>query len=154
MLLKLSVAIAISLMPALADDAAAALPDGPGKETTVKVCGSCHGMGVTVSRRTADGWNAIVLQMIKRGAKGSDDQFGEIVDYLAAHFPKSETASRVAVNTAPAKDLETGLEISNKARPRLWYREEKGPFKTFQDLLKVPGIDAAKLEARKSSIEF
>jgi competence protein ComEA len=156
MLWKTAACIAVLLVPANADDAKAVLPDGPGKETTVKLCGKCHGVDVAVSRReNADGWNAIVLQMIKRGAKGTDDQFGEIVDYLAAHFPKSEAIARIPVNTASAKDLESGLDISeNDASAIVRYREEKGPFKMFADLLRVPGIDASKLEARKSLLDF
>lgn len=151
MLLKTVAWFAI-LVPILAAD----LPDGPGKETTTKICGTCHGVDVAVSRREdADGWNAIVLQMIKRGAKGTDDQFGEVVDYLAQHFPKSEALARIPVNTASAKDLESGLEISGQqASAIVRYREEKGPFKTFEDLLKVPGLDASKLEAKKSRIDF
>jgi competence protein ComEA len=156
MLLKMAACLAILLAPAVADDPKASLPDGPGKETTIKVCGKCHGMDVTVSRReTADGWNAIVLQMIKRGAKGTDDQFGEIVDYLAEHFPKSEALPRIAVNTASAKDLESSLGITEKESAAIvQYREEKGKFKSFDDLVKVPGIDASKLESKKSRIDF
>jgi competence protein ComEA len=150
---KTAACLAVTLLPALADDTSASLPDGPGKETTVKLCGKCHGVGVAVSRReTADGWNAIVLQMIKRGAKGTDDQFGEVVDYLAAHFPKE---AKVMVNTASAHDLEVGLGISEKdASAIVNYRQEKGAFKTFEDLVKVPGIDISKLETRRSTIEF
>jgi competence protein ComEA len=156
MFLKLAACLAILWAPALADDAKPNLPDGPGKETTVKVCGKCHGMDVTVSRReTADGWNAIVLQMIKRGAKGTDDQFGVIVDYLADHFPKSEALPRIAINTASAKDLESSLGVTEKeAAAIVQYREDKGKFKSFDDLLKVPGVDASKLEPKKSRIDF
>jgi competence protein ComEA len=113
-------------------------------------------MDVTVSRREdADGWNAIVLQMIKRGAKGSDDQFGQIVDYLAEHFPKSQALPRIAVNTASAQDLEASLGLTDQeASAMVKYREQKGPFKTFDDLVKVPGIDTSKLEAKKSRIDF
>jgi len=126
---KTAACLAVTLLPALADDTSASLPDGPGKETTVKL-----------------------LQMIKRGAKGTDDQFGEVVDYLAAHFPKE---AKVMVNTASAHDLEVGLGISEKdASAIVNYRQEKGAFKTFEDLVKVPGIDISKLETRRSTIEF
>src|SRR5262249_28367842 len=116
------------------------LPDGPGKATTIKVCGKCHGMDVTTSRReTAEGWNAIVLQMIKRGAKGTYEQSGEVVDYRAEHFPKSAATAKILINTASAKDLGAGLGISDTdASAIVQYREQKGPFKTFDELLKVP----------------
>ena len=144
------------MVSAIADEDKESLPDGPGKETTIKVCGKCHGMDVTVSRHeSADGWNAIVLQMIKRGAKGTNDQFGEVVDYLAEHFPKSQAEPRIAVNTASVQELATGLGISEKeAAAIVRHRDEKGKFKTFEDLGKVPGIDASKLEAKKSRLDY
>src|ERR1035437_9131495 len=131
MLLKMAACLAVISFTAIADDAKATLPDGPGKETTIMVCGKCHGMDVTVSRReTADGWNAIVLQMIKRGAKGTDDQFGEVVDYLAEHFSKSQPLPRIAVNTASAQYLQSALGLEEKdASAIVRYREEKGSFK-------------------------
>jgi len=65
-------------------------------------------MDVAVSRReNADGWNAVVLQMIKRGAKGTNDEFGEVVDYLAEHFSKSQAEPRIPVNTASVEQLAT-----------------------------------------------
>ena len=155
MFLKIASCLALSLAPAIADDAKS-LPDGPGKETTIQLCGKCHSVDVAVSRReSADGWNAVVLQMIKRGAKGTHDQFGEVVDYLAEHFPKSQAEPRIAVNTASIQELATGLDISEKeAGAIVRYRDENGKFKTFEDLGKVPGIDVAKLEAKKSRLDY
>jgi competence protein ComEA len=156
MVLRIAACLAVSMAPAIGDDAKESLPNGPGKETTIKVCGKCHGVDVAVSRReSADGWNAIVLQMIKRGAKGTDDQFGEVVDYLAEHFPKSRAEPRIAVNMASAQELATGLGISEReAAAIVRHREEKGKFKTFEDLGKVPGIDASRLEAKKSQLDY
>jgi competence protein ComEA len=34
------------------------------------------------------------------------------------------------------------------------YRAKNGPFKSIEDLKKVPGIDAAKIEARKDRLTF
>ena len=43
------------------------LPDGPGKSTTVKVCGACHAPEIVMSRRESlDGWNAVVADMVER----------------------------------------------------------------------------------------
>ena len=156
MFLRIAACLAVSMVPAIADEVKGSLPDGPGKETTIKLCGKCHGMDVTVSRReSADGWNEIVLQMIKRGAKGTNDEFGEVVDYLAEHFPKSQAEPRIPVNTASAQELSTGLGITEKeAAAIVKYREERGKFKTFDDLGKVPGIDASKLEGKKSRLDY
>ena len=156
MFLRIAACLAVLMVHAIADEVKESLPDGPGKETTIKICGKCHSVDVAVSRHeSADGWNAIVLQMIKRGAKGTNDQFGEVVDYLAEHFPKSQAEPRIAVNTASVQELATGFGISEKeAAAIVRHRDEKGKFQTFEDLGKVPGIDASKLEARKSRIDY
>ena len=69
------------------------LPDGPGKEAMQRVCSGCHGAEIVIGRGlTRDGWTQVVTEMIERGAQGSEDDFGQIVDYLATNFPpKSDT---------------------------------------------------------------
>ena len=132
------------------------LPDGPGKATTVRLCAICHAPEIVMNRReSAEGWNAVVVDMIARGAKGSDDEFGEIVDYLVAHFPKTAAGNKINVNQASAKELTAGLEIAEKqAIAIVEYRDSKGKFKSIDDLLRVPGIDTAAIEAKKSKLEF
>ncbi|MBC8164675.1 MAG: helix-hairpin-helix domain-containing protein [Bryobacteraceae bacterium] len=132
------------------------LPDGPGKDTTERLCGSCHGVGLMLSKRESrDGWSGIVEDMIRRGAKGSDDEFGEAVDYLAATFSKSTPAARININEASEKQLVSALGISQEqGKAVVQHREAKGKFSTIDDLLKVPGIDAAAVEAKKSIIDF
>ena len=106
-------------------------------------------------RESVDGWNALVVDMIARGAKGSDDEFGEVVDYLAANFPKTAAADKINVNQASAKELAAGLEVSEKqASAIVEYRESKGKFKSIDDLLRVPEIDSAAIAAKKSKLEF
>ena len=74
------------------------LPDGPGKATMERVCGSCHGAEIVLGKKlTRDGWSQIVVNMIQRGAQGSDDEFAEIVDYL------TNTLSKINVNQATAQ---------------------------------------------------
>ena len=72
-------------------DGAAQLPDGPGKATTLKICSGCHPAEIVIGRHeTRDGWEQIVSRMVSNGANGTDDEFNQVIDYLAAHFPKSE----------------------------------------------------------------
>ena len=42
----------------------------------------------------------------------------------------------------------------SEASAILRYRKEHGDFKSIEDLLKVPGIDAAKIEAKKDRLVF
>jgi len=130
------------------------LPDGPGKETAQRICGSCHGAEIVLGRQMSrDGWGQIVVNMIQRGAQGTDDEFADIVDYLTNTV--SVEAAKINVNKATAKQLQAGLEISDKeADAILQYRGEKGEFKSVDDLKKVPGLDAAKIDAKKSKLAF
>ena len=132
------------------------LPEGTGMATTQKVCGSCHGAELVIGRQESrDAWGAIVEDMIQRGAKGTDDEFYEVVDYLATHFSKSSPVVKINVNKATAKDLENSLRIPAKqAAAIVQQREEKGDFKSLDDLEKVPGIDAGKIEANKKRLAF
>ena len=74
----------------------------------------------------------------------------KIVEYLALNFP-----AKVKVNKASAREFEAVLEISaENAAAIVRYRTQNGSFKTIGDLKKVPGLDAAKLEAKRELIEF
>jgi competence protein ComEA len=130
------------------------LPDGPGKETMQRICSSCHGPEIVLGKRlTRDGWSQIVMNMIQRGAQGTDDEFADIVDYLTKTV--SAEAAKINVNKATSKELQTGLEISDKdADAILHYREANGDFKSIDDLKKVPGLDAAKVDAKKNRLSF
>ncbi len=130
------------------------LPDGPGKETMQRVCSSCHGPEIVLGKKlTRDGWSQIVMNMVQRGAQGTDDEFADIVDYLTNTV--SVEAAKINVNKATAKQLQTGLDISDKdADAILQYRTANGDFKSIDDLKKVPGLDAAKIDAKKSKLVF
>jgi competence protein ComEA len=132
------------------------LPDGPGKATTQKVCGSCHGAELVIGRQeNKETWGAIVEDMIQRGATGTEDEFFEVVDYLGTHFSKTSPAIKINVNKATAKDLENALRIPGKqAAAIVQQRDEKGDFKTVEDLKAVPGVDVKRIEASKNRLAF
>lgn len=92
----------------------------------------------------------ILDKMITQGAEGTDTQFGEILDYLILNFRKP-----INVNLASAKSLEAELELSTKeAEAIVAYRERNGAFKSVEDLKKVPGLDAKKVEAARDWLAF
>jgi competence protein ComEA len=128
-----------------------ALPDGAGKTVTERMCKGCHGLdNVVRSRFTEDKWSEVVDDMVSRGAKGTDDEIDQVIKYLSAHF-----GPKVNVNKAGASDLKESLGISvADADAIVQYRTEKGTFKSIQDLMKVPGIDAKKIEGFKDRVEF
>jgi competence ComEA-like helix-hairpin-helix protein len=142
--------LAISLAVAQAQD----LPPGKGKDLVENTCGSCHGLDVVVAQHASrDGWASIVDYMVSRGATGTPEEITTIVDYLAKNFPAA--AAKTNVNKATSMDLQSQLELTAKdADAIVKYRGDHGDFKDWDSLTKVPGIDTAKLTAKKDSIVF
>jgi competence protein ComEA len=132
------------LFASLAQD----LPDGPGKAEVLKVCRDCHDLAtVTMENRTADSWKKTIKTMVDRGAEGTDEEYDVIIAYLTRNF------GRTNVNKATAEEIVSGLSFSAKeADAIVQAREKNGPYKTWRDLTKVDGLDAAKVEAKKDHI--
>jgi len=139
----------------LAAGAFAQLPDGPGKAETEKICAQCHELERSISlRQDRDGWQATMNKMITLGAKGTDQEFQAVVDYLAKNY-QGDALPRINVNKARAIELESGLTLKrSEAAAIVDYRTKHGDFKSIEDLKKVPGIDAAKIEAKKDRLTF
>ena len=68
--------------------APAVMNSAEAKALVEKTCGmSCHTTDVLASQRTDEkGWNAIVQNMVARGARASDAEVKTIVNYLATNF--------------------------------------------------------------------
>jgi len=133
------------------------LPAGTGRETLKRVCTQCHDIeSVPRLRYSRADWTSLVYSMKDMGADATGAEMDEIIDYLTLNFGKGdEAAKKVNVNSAAAKDLETGLGISAKESDLIvQYRTKNGNFKDLAALLKVDGVDAAKLQAAKDKIAF
>lgn len=127
------------------------LPDGKGKEALQHMCTNCHGLDqITSNHYPKKYWGSVVDDMVSRGAVGTDDEISQVIGYLARNFGKS-----VNINTASAKDIEDDLSFpAAQAEAVVKYRIDKGAFKTFAGLQKVPGLDAALLDEEKANIIF
>jgi competence protein ComEA len=128
-----------------------ALPEGKGKGEFARICGQCHSVDIIITKtNTADGWAAVVDDMVSRGADGTDDELSLVIQYLAAHF-----GPKVKVNKASAEEISTTLDLpSADAEAIVHYRNTVGAFKAWSDLAKVPHIDIKKLEQKKDRIDF
>ena len=128
------------------------LPDGPGKETFQTVCSMCHSPTAVIGQQgTKQWWQAKVTEMLQEVTDVPDSDVDAIVNYLAKNFP----IVKINVNKASVKDIETGLALTSKESEAIVsYREENGNFKTLDDLKKVPGLDAVKIESKKDRLEF
>ncbi|MDP9323905.1 MAG: helix-hairpin-helix domain-containing protein [Acidobacteriota bacterium] len=129
------------------------LPDAPGKDQVVAVCGKCHEpQRVAALRLTREGWEEVVAKMVSLGAKASDDDLKQITDYLAENF-KGEAAKPINLNTASSVDLESvGGLLRKEAAAWITYRTKNGPCKTLDDLKKVPGVPFKKIDERRDRL--
>lgn len=142
-----------ALSCALAAEDKPQLPDAPGKATVLKVCGNCHGAEIVLGHpNSEEGWNAVVIDMVQRGAEGTDEEYDEVVRYLTKNIKAHDTKTNV--NKATAKTLETALGLTAREAQSLVDARGNAAFKSINDIKKVPGVDAAKLEAKKDRISF
>lgn len=131
------------------------LPDGPGKLDTQKLCSQCHEISRSISvRQDRAGWQGVMSKMSTLGMKGSDQELQAAFEYLVSHYPADEVP-KLNINTAEAVDIESALTLRrSQASAVIAYREKHGAFKTIDDLKKVPGLDPAKIEAKKDRLIF
>jgi competence ComEA-like helix-hairpin-helix protein len=134
---------------ALGQETPGTLPDAPGKEQVQKICAPCHEIETVIgSRRTKIGWQQSVEDMVGRGAEGSGEDMAAVVAYLTRYFGK------VNVNTATVQELEKTLELSGKEAQAIAAYRERNSIKDFEELKKIPGVSAEKLQAKRSLIAF
>jgi competence protein ComEA len=126
------------------------LPDGPGKDVAMKVCSACHPpTSITERMRTQKEWSTTIDNMASYGATATEAEFDEVLKYAVS------VAGKANVNTAPAAELAPVLDVSPEVAAAVEkYRSEHGTFTSIDDVKKVPGVDAQKLEARKNRLEY
>lgn len=142
------------------------LPPGEGRETLQKVCTQCHDIeSIPRLRYSREDWSNLVYSMKDMGADATGPELEQIVDYLAKNFGKTAPAAgsaaaaiKLNVNSATAKEIETGLGVTTKDSELIVaYRVKNGNFKDIDALLKVDGVEAAdtaKIQAAKDKIAF
>lgn len=131
------------------------MPDGPGKAETVKMCSTCHDLDKSLSlKQDRAGWQRTVEKMVAFGLKTTEAEVNIVVDYLTRSYP-ADDVPRLKVNEAEAIEFESILSLKrSQALAVIKYREKNGRFKSIEDLKKVPGLDAAKLEEKKDRLIF
>jgi len=151
--LGLALVAVCAVLAQTAEDEAKLLPEGRGREVTGRVCINCHdSSNFRKVRLDRDEWEREVGLMVDNGAKATDDELAAVVDYLVENFgPKS----KIHVNTAPLGEIKVVLGLTAaQAVALVDYREANGNYKTWQDLLKVPQMDAKRIEEKKDLMAF
>jgi competence ComEA-like helix-hairpin-helix protein len=128
--------------------ARAADPD-PDLQAVQAVCGRCHTIALFLDKpRSWERWNDVFADMTKRGANGTDDQLERVTRFFL------ENLTLVNVNTSAADELTGVLGVSDKVAQEIIARRQRHPFTNIAQLRAVPGVNAEKLEERKSRILF
>lgn len=126
------------------------LPKGKGGDLLDTRCTSCHTLSRVTVEKSRDEWEESVKAMVGYGAELSADEQKTVVAYLAKYF-----GEQVNVNQASAADLQREFELTQKeAEALVQTRKDKGPFKEYNDLSKVPGLDMKKLEDLRNRIKY
>lgn len=123
------------------------LPPGSAKALVARECSSCHDfLGVVRLRASKAGWEAVVLDMVARGAPLMIDDADAITAYLSEAFgPKAPPL--VDVNAASREDLVKLPGITPALADQVVaHRRAKGPFSSRDEVRVVLGIDAAAFE--------
>jgi competence ComEA-like helix-hairpin-helix protein len=146
----MKIAVSIALL-AVWSAQAQSLPAGKGKAVLEEVCSECHGAdAVVVLHQSKQAWSDLVYDMVSKGASATADQLDTIIDYLATNFP-----NQVNVNNGASKEISDTLGLTPaEADLIVKYRKDHGPFKDFDDLVKVDGVDQAKLQAKRKQVAF
>jgi mono/diheme cytochrome c family protein len=82
------------------------LPEGPNRDTVQRICSSCHSVQMFLGRgMTREQWSGVVSNMIGRGAKLSDEEFDQVVEYLGKTLPPGKQGGGAKAAPARKKSL-------------------------------------------------
>lgn len=113
------------------------------------VCGKCHTTAVFMNKpRSWERWNDVFADMTRRGARGTNEQLEQVTKYFL------DNLTLVNINSSPADELVWVLGMSDEAAAAILARRERQPFTDIFQLRDIAGVDAGKLEKRKSRILF
>jgi len=132
-------------------DQAQAQASDLGRESVslVVVCAKCHNLQIVMDTpRSYDAWHDSVQKMVDLGARGTDDQYDDIMDYL------HRMVTTIDVNSADPDELEMVLNASESTAQAIVARRKKKKFAGMADLKSIPGIDASTLDEKARMIFF
>jgi competence protein ComEA len=131
------------------------LPDGAGRDQTVKMCKQCHELARSISlRQDRAGWSGTMAKMVAFGMRATPEDRDLVLEYLIKHYP-AEEVPKLNINEATAIEIESALSLRrSQAAALIAFREKNGAFKTIDDLKKVPNVDVEKIDAKRDRIVF
>ena len=141
------------LVPALFAAWAAGVSQLSGEEREVRslqiVCAKCHNLQIVMDTpKSYDAWQESVQKMVNLGAKGTDAQYDDIMDYL------HRTITTIDVNSADADELEIVLNASETVAQAIVARRQIKRFTGLADLKSISGVDASIVNKKARLIFF
>ena len=113
------------------------------------VCARCHNLQIVMDTpKSYDAWHDTVQKMVNLGAKGTDDQYDDIMDYL------HRTVTTIDVNSADPDELEIVLNASETTAQAIVARRTTRKFTGLSDLKSIPGVDKSILNKKARLIFF
>jgi virginiamycin B lyase len=85
-------------LPAPAQPEPADFPDGPGKETFLALCGSCHDINRARAGYTPEGWRTVMRMMLNFDVPVPEDEVATLTDYLIKSFPERPRPAAVIID--------------------------------------------------------
>ena len=141
-------AVGATMSPPQAAPPAAGAPEthpAPPPEFT-KLCVRCHpSEKIVEGRRYPSQWDAVIEQMVARGATGTDEEFDKVYDYLVTEF------GRVEINKAPADEIAQVLHLEPDLADVI---VKQRPIADFDTLAALPGMPVDDLKKRRDAIVF
>jgi competence protein ComEA len=113
------------------------------------VCARCHNLQIVMDTpKSYDAWHDTVQKMVDLGAKGTDEQYDDIMDYL------HRTMTTIDVNSADPDELEIVLNASETTAQAIVARRRTKKFTGLADLKSISGVDASIVNAKARLIFF
>jgi len=78
------------------------LPEGQYRALVLRTCAACHSIDLVVAiRRTQEQWDQLIGVMVDRGARATDDEQAQILEYLVHNFGRADQAPSVPPAATP-----------------------------------------------------
>lgn len=125
------------------------LPPGAGKALVAKECSTCHDLeGVIRLRASRQAWEAVVIDMVGRGAPLLVEDVDAMTAYLAEVFgPKAPPL--VDANTAGRDELMKLPGLTAAQAGQLIALRAKTPFASREEVREAAGLDPQAFEKLK-----
>jgi hypothetical protein len=136
--------------PAASQDSGQVLSETAREAQSIKtVCGHCHNLELVLNTpKSYDAWHDTVQKMIDHGAKGTDDQLDDVMDYL------HRTITTIDVNSADVDELEIVFNVPETTAQAIVNRRKTRKFTGLADLKSVAGVGGPTVDSRARLIFF